>query len=291
MNKIIQLIVAFLVLVSVSACSFVTVPPAHKGKVLSPAGYAPEVLEAGKETLWWRQSLVLLDVSTDTYTEVVKVILADRQEIHVEVNFRGRIRDNDRIINTMFNDIALDTSKRQSTVSFNDVYRIYGQRVVRTKTREILNELDVDEVHRNYSSLSESIGAVIVSALEDSPIEVGNVTIGDIDYPEIVTAAIQAAEERRLAIQQEEAQQAIEMLKRQNARLLAQEEYETRMIQARTIRDENRVIGEGVTPELLELKRLEYMTLLADKAGEGTVYVPTEFAGSVGVSNRVFSRE
>lgn len=288
MTKLMKVLFVVFVGVYLSACSWVTVPPAHKGKVLSPSGYSQEVLEPGKYTLWWRQNLVLLDTSTDTYTENVKVVLADRQEITVEVNFRGRIVSTQNVINTMFNDIHIDT-KRSATVSFNDAYRIYGQRVIRTKTREVLNQLNVDEVHTNYSNLSAKVGEAITEALRNSPIEVGNVTIGDINYPPVVTAAITAAEERRLAIAQEEAQQAIEMLKRQNQRLLAQEEYETRMIMARTVRDENRVIGEGVTPQLLELKRLEYMATLAEKAGEGIVYVPTEFGSSTGVSVRAFN--
>lgn len=269
-----------------SACSFVTVPPAHQGKVLSPAGYQPEVLQPGKYTLWWRQELVLLDTSTDTYKEEVSVILADRLQLDVEVRFRGRILGSQNVINAMFNDIQVDTKERR--VSFRDAYRIYGQMVVRNKVREVLSQYNVDEVHKNYMRLSVEVGQAIEKQLAGSPIEVGTVSFGNIKYPDVVTNAISIAEERRLQIAQEQAQQEIELLKRENERLLAEAEYQTRIIRANAVRDENKIIGEGVTAELLELKRMEYMTILAEKAGEGTVYIPVEFGQSTGASVKMF---
>lgn len=287
-NKMKTMIMAVTVMF-VSACSFVTVPPAHQGKVLSPAGYQPEVLQPGKYTLWWRQDLVLLDTSTDTYEERVDVVLADRLELSVEVRFRGRIRGSQSVINAMFNDIQVNQAERR--VSFEDAYRVYGRMVVRNKVREVLSQYSVDEVHKNYMRLSGEVGQSIESALSDTPIEVGTVSFGDIKYPQVVTNAISIAEERRLQIAQEQAQQEIELLKRENERTLAEAEYQTRMIRAEAVRDENRIIGEGVTAELLELKRMEYMMVLAEKAGKGTVYVPTDFSNSTGVSVRAFSKE
>jgi len=290
MIKFIKVVFVLLALSMVTACSFVTVPPAHQGKILSPSGYQPEVLDPGKYTTWWRQEMVLLDTSTDTYQEIVPVILNDRLEITVEIRFRGRVRGNQQIINAMFNDIQIPKNGRgPATVGFDDVYRVYGQMIVRNKTREVLAQYNVDEVHRNYTRLSVEVGQAIESALANTPIEAGTIVFGTIRYPEVVTNAISIAEERRLQIAQEQAQQEIELLKRENERTLAEAEYQTRMIRARAVRDENKVIGEGVTPELLELKRLEYMTILADKAGEGTVFVPVEFSGTNGVSNRAFN--
>lgn len=124
------------------------------------------------------------------------------------------------------------------------------------------------------------------------PLEISSVAVGNIQYPDVVTKAIEAAEERRLAIAKEEANREIELTKKENDRLIAEADYQVRMTKAKSVRDENRMLSEGITPQLLELKRIEVQQTLAEKATAGsTVYVPVEFGQSNGVSNRMFSKD
>ena len=277
-----KLISVVLVLLTVSACAPVTVPPAHKGKFLTSSGYQPEVLEAGKYWEGMRENLVLIETQTGTYTENVKVILQDKLTLHVEVRFRWRIDGSEAVINAMFNDILAGSDDR---IVFNDVYGVYGRMAVQNKTREIVSKYNVDEVHKNYARLSGEISKALIPALANTPLEISDVAVGNIQYPNVVTQAIEQAEERSLAIAKEQAQAEIEMTKKENERLLAEADYQVRITKAKAVRDENLIVGEGVTKELLELKRLEVAQALAANSNESSkVFLPIEALTTVGAN-------
>ena len=53
------------------------------------------------------------------------------------------------------------------------------------------------------------------------------------------------------------------------------------------VRDKNKIIGEGVTPELIELRRLEVLEAMA--ANESAVFMPVEAMTSTGAQVRMFA--
>lgn len=268
-----------------AGCEFATVPPAAKGKILTTQGYSPEVLEPGKMTLWGRDQLIVLQTNTNTYKEQVKVVLADKLTLTAEIRFRGRIQGSERVINAMFNDIVPGDDR---VVSFDEVYRVYGQMAVRNKTREILSKYSVEDVHKNYARLSNEIGLVLQAELEGTPLEISDIALGDIAYPAVVTAAIDAAKERELAIKKEQAQAEIELTKKKNERLLAEADYQIEITRAKAIRDKNKIIGEGVTEQLLKLRALEVQEAMAKNGA--AVFMPYEAMGTTGAQTRIYSK-
>ncbi len=275
---------------TIAGCSFDTVPPTSKGKILTTAGYDQEVLPPGKYTLWGRDQMITLQTNTNTYVESVKVILDDKLTLVVDVRFRGRIAGTDKVINAMFSDIVPGAD---DMVSFDEAYRIYGKMIVRNRTREVISQYTVEDVHKNYGRLSKQIGKSIVEALANAPIEVSDIALGDIAYPAVVTDAVNAAKERELAIKKEEAQAAINLTKKKNERLLAEADYQIKIVRAKAIRDENKIIGEGITPALLKLKNIEVqMTMAAamEKNGNSAVFMPYESMQSIGAQTRMFSK-
>lgn len=281
-----QIITVLLIIFTVSACVPVTVPPAHKGKFLTSSGYQPEVLEPGKYIEGFREDLILIETQTSTYTEQVNVILSDKLSLGVELRFQGRIQGSDRVVNAMFNDIVAGGDK---LLTFAEVYAVYGKMAVQNKTREVVSKYNVDEVHKNYGTLSGEISDALAPVLDNTPLQISNVAVGNINYPKVVTQAIEQAEERRLAISREQAQAEIEMTKKKNEKLLAEADYEIKITRAKAVRDENLIIGEGITPQLLELKRLEVAEALAESANESSkVFLPIEALTSTGANVEMF---
>lgn len=270
---------------SITGCSFDVVPPAAKGKILTTSGYSPDVLEPGKYTLWGRDQMVLLQTNTDTYRERVTIVLADKLTLTADIRFRGRIAGANSVINAMFNDVRPGDD---NTVTFDEVYAIYGRMAVRNKTREIISGYTVEDVHKNYARLSKEIGTVLQTALSGTPLEISDVALGDIAYPKIVNDAIDAAKSRELAIKKEEAQADIELVKKKNERLLAEANYQIEITKAKAIRDKNKIIGEGVTPELIELRRLEVLEAMTNNSS--AVFMPVEAMTGAGAQVRMFSK-
>lgn len=283
-------IISILLVTFLAGCSFDTIPPTTKGKILTTSGYSPDILEPGKYTLWGRDTMILLETNTNTYKEAVKVILSDKLTLHVDIRFRGRIHGTESIINSMFNDVIPGKDNR---VSFNEVYKIYGQMAVRNKTREIVSQYTVEDVHKNYSRISKEIAVSLVDALKSTPLQISDVALGNVTYPSVVTQAIDAAKERELAIKKEEAQAAIDLTKKKNERLLAEADYQIKITRAKAVRDSNKIIGTGITKELLALRNLEVQELMAEamKAnGNSTVFMPYEAMTSIGGQVKMFSK-
>ncbi len=278
-------ILCILCILCIVGCEFVVVPPTEKGKILTTAGYSDDVLPPGKYTLWGRDTLITLQTNTDTYKEPVAVVLADKLTLQAEVRFRGRIAGTKSVINAMFNDIVPGEDNR---VSFNEVYRVYGQMVVRNKSREIIGQYSVEDVHKNYSRLSGELGAAVEKALIGTPIEISDISIGNIAYPAVVTQAIDAAKERELAIKKEEAQAEIELTRKKNERLLAEADYQIEITKAKAIRDRNKIMGEGITSQLIRLRQIEALEKMADN--ERAVFMPVEAMTGAGAQVRMFSK-
>lgn len=280
-------IILLVLMAYLSGCSFKSVPPASKGKWLSMNGYSDEVLEPGRYLKWWveRKKLVLLQTNTDTYREPVNIILSDKLTLQADVKFRGRIAGADNVINAMFNDIM---TTNDNVITFKEVYRVYGQMAVRNKAREVISQYSVEEVHKNYARLSKEIGLALQESLKDSPLEISDVALGNIQYPAVVTEAINAAKERELAIAKEQAQAEIELTKKKNERLLAEANYQIEITRAKAIRDKNKIIGEGVTNELLQLRALEVQEAMAKN--ESAVFMPYEAMKTVGAQTRIYNK-
>ena len=274
-----------LLFVAIQGCGFETVPPASKGKILTTSGYSPDVLEPGKYTLWGRDKLIVLQTNTNTYKENVQVVLQDKLTLTAEVRFRGRISGNDKIVNSMFNDVV---AGEDDTVSFNEVYAVYGKMAVRNKTREIISKYNVEDVHKNYARLSGEIGQVLQGALKGTPLEISDIALGNIAYPKVVNDAVNQAKERELAIKKEQAQAEIELVKKKNEKLLAEADYQIKITKAKAIRDSNKIIGQGITSALLKLRALEVQEKMA--ANNAAVFMPYDAMQSVGANVRMYNK-
>lgn len=266
------------------ACSFEVVPPAHKGKILSPSGYEAEILPPGKITTYWREDLVLLETGTGTYREPMTVIMSDKLTLKFEVRFRARIAGSDPVINAMFNDIVPENGR----VSLQKVYSTYGQMIVRNKSREVLSKYTVEDVHRNYGRISSELLDAILPAIKGTPLEMSDIALANIEYPILVTEAVEKAKERELDIKREQAQAEIDLTKKENALRLEEADYQIRITRAKAIRDENKLISEGVTPQLLEFRRLEVIEALGKN--QNTVFMPVEGLVSPGAQMRIYGK-
>ncbi len=282
MTKVGFLLILF---VAIQGCSFETVPPASKGKILTTSGYSPDVLESGKYTLWGRDKLIVLQTNTNTYKENVSVVLQDKLTLTAEVRFRGRIAGTPKIVNSMFNDVV---AGEDDIVSFNEVYGVYGKMAVRNKTREIISKYTVEDVHKNYAILSGEIGIALQEALQGTPLEISDIALGDIAYPKVVNDAVNQAKERELAIKKEQAQAEIELVKKKNERLLAEADYQIKITIAKAIRDSNKIIGQGITSALLKLRALEVQEKMAEN--KAAVFMPYDAMQSVGANIRMYGK-
>lgn len=280
MKKLILTIAVFLTI----GCTE-QVPPAHLGKILGPSGYSPDVYPPSRVSAWGRDRLILLETGTQTVSEPLTLIMKDKLTLKADVKFRTRIKGTDQVINAMFNDISPND---QGRVTLSQVYRTYGQMIIRNKGREILSKYSVDDVHANYARISSEIYESLTDAFAGVPLEISDVALGNIEYPEIVTAAVEESAQKKMQIEREKNQAAIDLVRKENAEKLAQADYRIEMIKAKTLRDANKTIGDGVTPMLIQYKALEVQAKMAENSN--AVFMPYDALGSIGAQTRMFGK-
>lgn len=279
-----KMMVVALLAIAMVGCGKVTVPPAAKGKILSAAGYSTDVKETGKYWLYPSEDMVILDTSTQVMSEAIEVKMADDLTLKLQVRFRTRISGNDKVINSMFNDI-----KHQNyQVTLPMVYGVYGRDVVQTVSRSVLSKYKVTEVANNYDKISNDLTDSLRKAMASSPLEVSNITMANIDYPDVIDNAIQKRNEREMAIDTEANDQAVKMVQKTNELLLAEADYAVRIKRAEALRDENKTTSAGLNQMLLQYRQLEVMEKMADN--KAAVFVPYESLTNVGVQNRMYDK-
>lgn len=283
MKRFIYALLAFASL-ALTGCGYYTVPPAMKGKILSTSGYSADVKETGKYLLFGRDEMVLLDTSTQTYGEPVEVKMTDNLNLRFDVRFRTRINGSDQVINNMFNDIRHENYQ----VTLPMVYKVYGRDVVQAVARSVVGKYGTEEVAANFDKISVDLATELRERLKNSPLEMSNITLGNLDYPKTIDDAYAAQGERRLAIETEANNQAVEMVKKTNQLRLAEANYAIEKKKAETLRDTNDITAAGLSPALLAYRALEVQEKMAEN--KAAVFVPYESLGSSGLNNRIYSK-
>jgi len=278
--KKIQFMILILVAVFFTACNE-QVPAGHVGKILGVKGFQPEIFPPSKVWLannFWNlnpEHLYTIQTTTSKYKETVDVLLKDKLGITADVYFRGRIVKDTKRLNALFNDMPLKNTREITT---NMVYKTYAQMVVRNTAREVLSQYNVDEINKNYSRLSGELYNALKPKLKFLPIEISDITISSIKYPKMVTEAIESAKKRRMDIEKEQANVQIALTKAKGQEEVGKATYRIKMMEAKRIRDYNKMISEGVSPELLELRKLENQEKLIDaiQNNKNVIYMPMD---------------
>lgn len=271
-------------MLALTGCGVYTVPPAMKGKVLSTSGYSADVKETGKYWLYGRDEMVLLDTSTQTVGEAIDVKMTDNLNLKFTVRFRTRISGSDEVINNMFNDIRHDNFQ----ITLPMVYNVYGRDVVQSVARSVVGKYGTEEVAANFDKITADLATELKERLKNSPLEMSNITLGNLDYPETIDEAYRKQGEKRLAIETEANNQAVEMVKKTNELKLAEANYAVEKKKAETLRDTNNITSAGLSPTLLAYRALEVQEKMAEN--KNAVFVPYEAFGDQGLNNRIFSK-
>ena len=265
MKTVYKLVAMVILALSLTGC-YKTVPPGNVGKVKGAAGFQPEVYPPSR--IWLDnvltmvpEELFLVETTTKKYAQPDTVLLQDKLTLSADVVFRGRITGSDKVLNGIFNDIKMD----DNIVTVDEVYEIYGKMLVMNTAREIISKYNVDEVNKNYARITVELYNAIKPKLEGLPIEISDITLGNIQYPDIVTKAIEQAKEKQMAIEKTEAEVQIRLAEAKGREQVAEADYRIKMLEAKRVRDYNKMTAEGITDALLELRKLELKQIELEK--------------------------
>lgn len=295
-TRILKLGVAGALVMSLSGCFWgekVEVPPASVGMVLGKNGYQGDIIPPSRFRLapcfFNCDKLIVIEAGDAGMKEAMTVLMPqDNLDLGVDVRFTLALSEDRNQILGVFDRVVpnrLESGNFGTTL--NQVYDVYGQSVVRNVVRSTLSEYSIAEIASNQSSVSERLRQEVSNALKKTPLEIKQFGLADIRFPSVITEAREAAQSRKIDVERAEADAQVKIREAQARLEVARAEREADLLEARTVAEANKILADGVTPELLEYRKWQVIEKMA--TNKNSVFFPVEMMNSVGLETRLFS--
>lgn len=271
----------------------VEVPPASVGMILGKNGYQGDLIPPSRFRLPACfancDKLVVVEASDVGMKEEMTVLMPqDNLDLGVDVRFTLALSDDKSQILSVFDRVVptrLDSGNYGTTLA--NIYTVYGQSVVRNVVRSTLSEYSIAEIAANQSAVSERLRQEVSGALKKTPLEVKQFGLANIKFPSVITQAREAAQSRKIDVERAEADAQVKIREAQARLEVTRAEREADLLAAQTIAEQNQILAEGVTPEVLRYMELEVLKEMAKN--KNAVFFPVNMMGSIGLQNKIFN--
>lgn len=273
---------AALPLIFASCGEQVSIPPAHKGKVVSNDGVETELRGPSTFRLPVQFSgdayLLLAEVSDASFKEEVQLFMP-KDDLNLQFEIRGitsvpASADN---LNPVFEKITSSPTNddRVKIISNDKIYTTYVQQVVRTAARAVVGKYSIEEVMAKRDEISLEMFTAVEEGLANAPISVSRLALADIQPPQVVVTAQETRKQREIAIDQAEAEKQVSLAEAEAKFEVAKKEQEIALLEAETqVMVEEKLSG-AVSPAYIIQRSLKNFEALASNPNVKMI-IPTE---------------
>lgn len=257
MKKLLMLVLLVCVgLLFATGCSE-WVPVAHKGKVLTVNGFEGKVLSQGKHKAYGRDKMILMETKEENYKEKLKILCADDLNFGFDVYVRVTPKQNasfENVVNRMG-----FANKDETLITLNAMYAKFAKPIVRSVSRSVVSKYRTTDIRDARETIEATLAKEITKQLKGTPLVLMKINTSNFDYPEVVTNAVELKRKTQIEIETEKATQEKNLLKKENAFKLAEQDYKIDTLKAKTIADAILIIADALVnhPEYLEWHRVQ----------------------------------
>lgn len=280
--------------VTLAACGeLVEVPPASKGRILGSKGYEGSYISPSKFRLPFCMrepcpQLVLISAKDNMITEEMDVFLPlsnlslDDVQVNLVVSVSTEPKDLDRILDRVPAKVAEGWDEKW--IYFTDVYRTYVRERVRATVRGAVASKELKWLISNRELYSAEVHEEVNRVLRESssPIVVKQFSFAKLNPPKVIKEAFQKAEERKIAVQQAEANKAVSIKEAEAALEVAKKTAAVRLEEARADLAVADLMAKVATPQWLAFRRLQVIEKMSDN--KNVVFFPIEMGVDTAVS-------
>ena len=293
--------IGFLTLFLAGCGESVQVPPAYVGKILSKDGFQPGLINPSQFRLpicfRYCDRLIVVESSDFGLFESFRkdhALYMPKSQLTMPFDVRGTfaVNNEDKALQSVFDRLTA-TSPRgglrgrvHGAISKNRIYATYGKPVVRDVVRRVMSDYTIEQVASSRSTINVRLNIELRKALSNTPLIVRRFGLADVRFPKVILDQKEAAARRRIAIQQEEAEKQIRLVKLQADLEAARAERQIRRERAQAVLEENEIYAKSVSEKYLAYRRLEVLEKLTKSPN--TKWVPFEALGTVGQSVATF---
>lgn len=226
-----------------------------RGKLKGPANYGVSL---------WRNEVENVDFRPQTYSEKFNILTKD--ELNISLRWQTIIKVKPGSIREVV-----------ETYAGSGFYKRFIKEPLRAMVRKNVQILASRQVKEKRKEISEVVVTELTAYLNKTPFLVVSGVVGNIDYPKVVTEAV----EKKLAAQQllDEKQTQID---------IAKKDAEIRIEEAKGIAEAQRIINSTLTENYLQHEAINAQLKMAASPNHTTVYIPSGTNGIplIGVVNK-----
>lgn len=291
-----------LLAVSMAACvgPREEVPVASVGKILTPSGFEEGLIQPSSIRLdfcWaWQacDKLVVLETPDRPKLENLQLFMPkDNLNLVFEVRFNALV-DPANVEHVFKSVTSEQIHSRLKYIPFDMVYDTYGKPTIRGVVRNVMSKYTISEVMANREAISIEVANAVEKRLQEnkSPLKIVRFELANIQPPEIIVKAQEAAAEREIEVQKAEADAKIELTKAERELEVAKKQRLVKRERALALKEENEIAAKVVSPAWLKMRELEVLEKIAN-SGNSLIIAPGIAAqlGDAAVLSKVLSKE
>lgn len=284
MKRITILVLVLLSVPLLVACgTTVEVPPAHVGKLSTKSGLQAGIIQPSKLRLGGMcltcDNLILAEASDYPIKESMPIFMQqDTLNLTVEVRGTAAISSDEANVEKVFARVPatpVENNDRVSKIGMGTVYVTYGQPIIRETTRTIITKYNIKQVMENRDSIGQEIWQAVRERLKATPITMVQFGLADVQPPEVIVKAQEAAKSREIAIQQAEADKQVALKTAEAAYEVAVKQQQVDLKEAQTQVLVEQKLSEGVNQAFVAQRSLRVLEQLA-KSDNKVFFLPLE---------------
>ena len=150
-----------------------------------------------------------------------------------------------------------------------------------------MSKYETTQIRENREVIQKEIQKQLTEVLKGTPMELAAVQTSNFDYPAVITQAVEKKRKKEIEIQEEEAKQAMELLKTDNRLKIAQKLKAVRVAEAEAQAAYVMIMGRSLSPSFLKLRAIEANELLYGRVGPGDKVITGTATPMVGTPMKV----
>lgn len=264
------------------------VPPGYVGMVQTPEGLTGTLLRPGWHSCWGRDKMVLIETKEAISTEGLSILCTDDLNFKFDLNVRYMLAVKDtksvmEVLDRIGSNIKWNGDRGVLPISV--LYQTYVKPVAVSKARGVVSKYRTTDIRNARAEIDKRVWDGITGDLQGTPVTVRLVNSSNYDYPDIITKAMEKKREREIALKEERAKQAVELLKAENRLKIAEQLKAVRAAEAEAESVYVKILGAALTDSYLELKGIEAKLALYTQVAPGDKVIVTGEGSAIPMVN------
>ncbi len=261
MKKLLTIIMLILLLgpfLFLTGCTNPSTPAGHEGyvkenpRVWGKGGFRGALKgPANYGVSLWRNEVENVDFRPQTYAETFSILAKD--ELNISFRFQTIIKVKSGNIKSVVEEYA-----------GSKFYQRYIKEPLRAMVRKNVQTLESRQVKEKRTEIALAVMTELKEYLAKTPFIAISGVVGNIDYPKVVTEAV----EKKLA-----AKQLLD--EKETQREIAKKDAEIRVEEAKGIAEAQRIINSTLTLNYLQHEAINAQLQMASSPNHTTVYIPS----------------